>query len=234
MIALCCAASDPVSLIMPRTMRSRTTKRDRTRQLAASVYLTAYTSVICVNWNGFIVIEQRWHVRAESQPRSKGSVASKKEEKEKDERKFFFLFKLIQRIRKSFRSFELYLKGTASNFYEKYSIKIMIRNENVQYISWGDRIWYPQRVGDIFRREKRFARQGKRGKKGLGEEESIRQIVLLSFSLLFNQPRALTRFHPQEERYASLLCSHPCEPKGAESSRLFSRGIACTFHARAC
>lgn len=143
MIALCCAASDPVSLIMPRTMRSRTTKRDRTRQLAASVYLTAYTSVICVNWNGFIVIEQRWHVRAESQPRSKGSVASKKEEKEKDERKiFFFLFKLIQkgRIRKSFRSFELYLKGTASNFYEKYSIKIMIRNENIQYISWGDRI----------------------------------------------------------------------------------------------
>lgn len=127
MIALCCAASDPVSLIMPRTMRSRTTKRDRTRQLAASVYLTAYTSVICVNWNGFIVIEQRWHVRAESQPRSKGSVASKKEEKEKDERKFFFLFKLIQRIRKSFRSFELYLKGTASNFYEKYSIKIMIK-----------------------------------------------------------------------------------------------------------
>lgn len=130
MIALCCAASDPVSLIMPRTMRSRTTKRDRTRQLAASVYLTAYTSVICVNWNGFIVIEQRWHVRAESQPRSKGSVASKKEEKEKDERKiFFFLFKLIQkgRIRKSFRSFELHLKGMGSNFYEKYSIKIMIK-----------------------------------------------------------------------------------------------------------
>lgn len=87
-------------------------------------------------------------------------------------------------------------------------------------------------VSGIFFEGKSSTRKG--GEKGLGEEESIRQIVLLSFSLLFNQPRALTRFHPQEERYASLLCSHPREPKGAESSRLFSRGIACTFHARVC